>query len=153
MLQDTAYAALPTQFKQVQDLPGQGKDVGRTRPMSHNGSNKPSWYCRRELLKGPLYYVLVLLAVTLLFWRQSPIGITVVALMCGGDGLADLVGRKFGSAKLPFNQNKSWAGSLAMFLGELFCLSIEQLPSFQCIEELGKVDTQMLQLAWQWNVE
>lgn len=76
------------------------------------------WQCRRELLRGPLYYVLVLLAVTLLFWRQSPIGITVVALMCGGDGLADLVGRRFGSAKLPFNQNKSWAGSLAMFLGE-----------------------------------
>lgn len=57
------------------------------------------------------------MAVTLLFWRQSPIGITVVALMCGGDGLADLIGRKYGSAKLPFNQNKSWAGSLAMFFG------------------------------------
>lgn len=86
------------------------RDQGTVMAVSREGN-------RRELLRGPLYYVLVLLAVTLLFWRQSPIGITVVALMCGGDGLADLVGRRFGSAKLPFNQNKSWAGSLAMFLG------------------------------------
>jgi phytol kinase len=38
-------------------------------------------------------------------------------LMCGGDGLADVVGRKFGDRKLPWAQNKSWMGSLAMFLG------------------------------------
>lgn len=44
----------------------------------------------------------------------------VVALMCGGDGLADIIGRRFGSgAKLPHNSNKSWAGSAAMFTGAL----------------------------------
>jgi phytol kinase len=44
----------------------------------------------------------------------------VVALMCGGDGLADIIGRRFGSgAKLPHNSNKSWAGSAAMFAGAL----------------------------------
>lgn len=29
--------------------------------------------CRHELLRGPMYYVLVLVAATLLFWRESPV--------------------------------------------------------------------------------
>ena len=73
---------------------------------------------RQELLRGPLYYCLVLIAGTLLYWRESPVGILALALMCGGDGLADVVGRQFGTARLPFNPDKSWAGSLAMLLGE-----------------------------------
>lgn len=72
---------------------------------------------RTELLRGPLYYVVIMTAATMVFWRQSPVGMMVISLMCGGDGLADIVGRKFGSAKLPFNRTKSWAGSLAMFAG------------------------------------
>jgi len=32
-------------------------------------------------------------------------------------GLADVVGRRWGGAKLPFNPGKSWAGSAAMLLG------------------------------------
>lgn len=40
----------------------------------------------------------------------------------GGDGLADIVGRRFGGVKLPWNSNKSWAGSLAMFIGVCFIL-------------------------------
>lgn len=30
---------------------------------------------RAELLRGPLYYVLVLLGATLFFWRESPVGV------------------------------------------------------------------------------
>ena len=76
------------------------------------------WCLRRgELLRGPLYYVLIMAAVTVTYWRESATGLLVIALMCGGDGLADIVGRRFGAAKLPHNHNKSWAGSLAMFLG------------------------------------
>lgn len=41
-----------------------------------------------------------------------------ISLMCGGDGLADIVGRRWGgSAHLPWNPAKSWPGSAAMFLG------------------------------------
>ena len=58
-------------------------------------------------------------AVTVVFWRESPVGMMVLSLMCGGDGLADIIGRKFGTAKLPFNMSKSWAGSAAMFAGKL----------------------------------
>lgn len=31
-------------------------------------------------------------------------------------GVADIMGRKFGSVKIPYNQSKSWAGSISMFL-------------------------------------
>ena len=74
---------------------------------------------RRELLRGPLFYVLVMTAVTVVFWRESPVGMMVLSLMCGGDGLADIIGRRFGATKLPFNRSKSWAGSAAMFAGKL----------------------------------
>jgi phytol kinase len=71
----------------------------------------------RELLKGPLYYGLAFIVCTIAFWRTSPVGIVALMLMCGGDGLADIIGRRYGIHKLPFSPQKSWVGSLAMFLG------------------------------------
>ena len=38
-------------------------------------------------------------------------------LMCGGDGLADILGRRVVSPRLPWNKGKSVVGSLAMFIG------------------------------------
>jgi len=70
-----------------------------------------------EILRGPLYYGIVFVVCTIVFWRHSPIGILALMILCGGDGLADIVGRRFGSHKLFFNSQKSWAGSLAMFVG------------------------------------
>ncbi|RLM64805.1 putative phytol kinase, chloroplastic [Panicum miliaceum] len=52
----------------------------------------------------------------LVFWRESPIGIVSLSMMSGGDGFADIVGRRYGSVKLPFNQKKSWVGSISMFI-------------------------------------
>ncbi len=74
---------------------------------------------RRELLRGPLIYGAVFVAVTAIFWVNSPIGIAILMLVCGGDGLADVVGRRLGHAKLPGQALKSWAGSLAFLLGGL----------------------------------
>lgn len=75
---------------------------------------------RGELLKGPLYYVVVLMATTVLCWRDNPAGLVAVSLMCGGDGLADIVGRRLGAGnQLWFNPAKSWAGSMAMLLGSV----------------------------------
>ncbi|KAL8159899.1 LOW QUALITY PROTEIN: hypothetical protein V2J09_001436 [Rumex salicifolius] len=68
-----------------------------------------------ELLRGPLYYVLVLIVCALVFWRDSPVGVISLAMMCGGDGVADIIGRRFGYLKLPYNEHKSWAGSISMF--------------------------------------
>ena len=71
-----------------------------------------------ELLRGPLYYVIVLFTVTALYWRDSPVGLIVTSLMCGGDGLADIFGRRYGGNNpLPWNNEKSWAGTMAMFVG------------------------------------
>ncbi|KAL5216454.1 hypothetical protein ABZP36_007855 [Zizania latifolia] len=69
-----------------------------------------------ELLRGPLFYVIVLLVSVLVFWRESPIGIVSLSMMSGGDGFADIVGRRYGSLKLPFNKKKSWIGSFSMFI-------------------------------------
>jgi phytol kinase len=86
------------------------KDDAAVQAMSRTGD-------RRELLRGPLYYGIIFIVVTLLFWKNSPVGIVALMLLCGGDGLADVVGRRWGRTRLPWNQGKSWVGSAAMLLG------------------------------------
>ncbi|KAF1879285.1 hypothetical protein Lal_00047959 [Lupinus albus] len=85
----------------------------------------------RELLRGPLYHVMILMLCALVFWRESPIGVISLAMMCGGDGVADIIGRRYGSIKIPYNRKKSWAGSISMLvigflvsLGMLYYYSI-----------------------------
>ncbi|KAI3760685.1 hypothetical protein L1987_51083 [Smallanthus sonchifolius] len=34
--------------------------------------------------------------------------------LCVGDGIADIIGRRFGKKKIPYNKDKSFAGSIAM---------------------------------------
>jgi phytol kinase len=71
-----------------------------------------------ELLQGPLLYVLVLVACTLVFWRESAAAPLAVSMVAGGDGLADIVGRRWGRGNaLPWNPSKSWAGTAAMAAG------------------------------------
>ena len=86
------------------------KDEASVKAMSRNGD-------RREILRGPLYYGIIFVVMTLVFWKDSPIGMIAVMLMCGGDGLADITGRGIKSPKLPWNKDKSVAGSLGMLLG------------------------------------
>lgn len=72
----------------------------------------------QEALQGPLIYTLVLSAATLLHWRSSPVGLLAVTQMAAGDGLADIVGRRFGAGnKWPMVPSKSVAGSAAFVLG------------------------------------
>ncbi|OAY78292.1 putative phytol kinase 1, chloroplastic [Ananas comosus] len=84
-----------------------------------------------ELLRGPLYYVIVLLFCVLVFWRDSPVGVVSLSMMSGGDGFADIVGRRYGAIKLPYNRKKSWVGSISMFLSG-FLFSIGMLFYFSC---------------------
>jgi len=86
------------------------KDEAAVKAMTRHGDP-------REILRGPLYYGVVFVFCTILFWRNSPVGILALMMMCGGDGLADVVGRRFGAVKIPFNKEKSFAGSAAMFGG------------------------------------
>ncbi len=95
------------------------KDEGSVKAMSRSGD-------RREILKGPLMYGIVFVLLTLIFWRNSPLGITALMILCAGDGMADVVGtRATKAARLPWSGRKSWIGSLAMFLGGwILCLVI-----------------------------
>jgi phytol kinase len=86
------------------------KDEASVKAMSRTGD-------RREILRGPLFYGIVFVVMTLIYWKTSPIGMVALMLMCGGDGLADIMGRGIKSAKLPWNKGKSVAGSLGMFIG------------------------------------
>jgi phytol kinase len=86
------------------------RDEAAVRSMSRSGD-------RREILRGPLYYGIVFVALTLLFWKDSPTGMVALMLLCGGDGLADILGRRIGDRKIPWNPRKSWAGSLGMLVG------------------------------------
>lgn len=80
---------------------------------------------RREILRGPLFYGIVFVILTIWFWKESPIGIAALMLLCGGDGLADIVGKRFGGKKLSWSPRKTWGGSLAMFVGGwLFSVAI-----------------------------
>jgi phytol kinase len=89
---------------------GMIKDEAAVKAMSRSGDP-------REILRGPLFYGLVFVALTLLYWKDSLIGIPALMILCGGDGIADIVGRRIRSPKLPWSQEKSVAGSLSVFLG------------------------------------
>ena len=86
------------------------KDEAAVKAMSRTGD-------RREILRGPLFYGLVFVAVTLIYWKDSLIGIPALMMMCGGDGIADIVGRRMNSPKLPWSPEKSLSGSLSVFAG------------------------------------
>jgi phytol kinase len=86
------------------------KDEASVQAMSRTGD-------RREILRGPLYYGIMFVLLTIFFWTENPIGIVALMMMCGGDGVADVVGRRFSSAKLPYSPDKSVAGSLGVFFG------------------------------------
>jgi phytol kinase len=86
------------------------KDEAAVKAMSRTGD-------RREILRGPLFYGIVFVAVTLIYWKDSLIGIPALMMMCGGDGIADIVGRRVRSPKLAWSPEKSVAGSSSVFLG------------------------------------
>lgn len=86
------------------------KDEAAVKAMSRTGD-------RHEILRGPLFYGLVFVAVTLIYWKDSLIGIPALMMMCGGDGIADIIGRRVMSPKLPWSPEKTLAGSLSVFFG------------------------------------
>jgi len=86
------------------------KDQAAVEAMSRTGD-------RREILRGPLFYGIMFIAITLIYWKDSLIGIPALMMMCGGDGVADIVGRRVNSPKLPWSREKSLAGLLSVFIG------------------------------------
>ena len=93
------------------------KDPAAVDAMSRSGD-------RREILRGPLFYGIAFVVLTILFWRESPVGMVALMILCGGDGLADILGKKIRSPKLPWSPRKSLAGSLTMLLGGALLASL-----------------------------
>ena len=86
------------------------KDEASVQAMSRSGDP-------REILRGPLFYGIMFVVLTIVFWRDTPTGIVALMMLCGGDGIADIIGRKVKSPKLSWSENKSIAGSLGVFFG------------------------------------
>lgn len=86
------------------------RDPSAVEAMSRSGD-------RREILRGPLFYGIVFVVLTLIYWKDSPVGIIALMLLCGGDGLADVMGQRFGTRRLPWSKRKSWVGTISMFMG------------------------------------
>ena len=100
----------------------------------------------KELLGGTLYYAVVMVLMTL-FWfyipsmginYANPTALLIIGCISGGDGLADIIGRKFGGDK-KFGikgSEKTIIGSIGMLVGSILVSSILvlifsiEVPSF-----------------------
>lgn len=78
-----------------------------------------------ELLKGTLYYAIAGVFISILWFYQpvsgpaNPMALVIVGCLAGGDGLADIVGRKYGGEKKfgIAGAEKTIVGSIGMFIG------------------------------------
>ena len=70
---------------------------------------------KTELLKGPLYFVIVATICGTLFYKTFP-GIMAIATLGWGDGIAPIVGSRYGRLKYEVLSNKSVEGSLSMLI-------------------------------------
>ena len=117
------------------------KDEAAVKAMSRTGD-------RREILRGPLFYGIVFVAMTLIYWKDSLIGIPALMIMCGGDGIADIVGRRLNSPKLFWSREKSLAGSLSVFVGG-WLLSLIIFAVYVWMDQFnGPVTGYVMPLAW-----
>lgn len=74
----------------------------------------------KELLKGPLYFTLVMDFIGL-FYFMNFVGVISMAMLGWGDGLAPYVGKKYGVHKYKLlGREKSIEGSLTVFFASVF---------------------------------
>ena len=73
---------------------------------------------KRELLKGTLYFVIVAMICGTLYYKQ-PAGIMAMAMLGWGDGLAPIIGTRYGKIKYYILSDKSVEGSLAFLVGSV----------------------------------
>lgn len=73
---------------------------------------------RENEIKGfaiePLSYIVsVLSLLTLSFFVDEKLCFAAIGILAAGDGIAGLIGRRYGRHRLFFNKDKSWEGSLS----------------------------------------
>jgi len=117
------------------------KDDAAVQAMTRTGDPK-------EILRGPLFYGIMFVLMTTLYWKDSPIGITALMMMCGGDGVADIIGRRIKSPKLFWSSEKSIAGSLSVFAGGTL-LTLIVLWIYVSVGALtSPIDSYLLPVMW-----
>ena len=73
---------------------------------------------KRELLKGTLYFVIVAMICGTIYYKQ-PAGVLAMAILGWGDGLAPIIGTRYGKHKYYVLSDKSVEGSLAFLVGSV----------------------------------
>jgi len=62
------------------------------------------------------YFISILSLLSLSFFIDEKICFAAIAALAAGDGVAGVVGRKYGQHRFSFNKNKSWEGTLSGFI-------------------------------------
>ncbi len=70
----------------------------------------------RGAAPGMLAYPLAVLGLVVLFHDRLSMAAAGWGLLAAGDGMASLVGQSLGGPRLPWNERKSWTGSLAFLV-------------------------------------
>jgi phytol kinase len=73
---------------------------------------------KRELLKGTLYFVLVAMVCGTLYYKRME-GVLAMAILGWGDGLAPVIGTRYGKMKYHVFSDKSVEGSIAFLVGSI----------------------------------
>lgn len=102
---------------------GLRKDEAFVNSMARSGDPK-------ELLGGTMHYAIVMLLCALFFFNagdnNNPTALYIFGALAGGDGLADVIGRRYGGAWTfgVGGAQKTVAGTLAMLLGSVLVITI-----------------------------
>lgn len=62
------------------------------------------------------YFISVLSLLFISFFIDEKICFAAIAALAAGDGVAGVVGRRYGRHRFSFNKNKSWEGTLSGFI-------------------------------------
>jgi phytol kinase len=87
----------------------------------------------KELLKGPLYFTLVMNLMGTVFF-YSPFALTSMGLLGWGDGLAPVFGKRFGKHKYNLYAEKSIEGSIAFFIFGFLAAIVFQFLFFNTVD-------------------
>ncbi|MEK7486006.1 MAG: hypothetical protein AABZ60_16915 [Planctomycetota bacterium] len=73
---------------------------------------------------GKFLYGFMVLLLVLVFRHSLYLAGAVWGILAFGDGFSNILGRRFGHQKLPWNSKKSWIGSLSFFISGAFAAFI-----------------------------
>lgn len=76
---------------------------------------------REDILRGPLFYGIVFVLSTYLYFKEVR-GVIGLMCLCFGDGSAEIFGRMYGEKrKLWWSKSKSWPGLMAFLVASSVC--------------------------------